>query len=171
MTGGAARGDRLVVAIGAFKLVKCALLLGLGLALIWWGDTTAKHLLFRAASWSGALDAHRLLRRAVFRLAALDARAMREIAIAALAYAAVFAVEGVGLLLRRRWAEWLTVVVTTSFIPFEIYELARRPGPGKVVALALNAAIAAYLAWRRMTDAPASRAVRRAHGGSHFRAA
>jgi uncharacterized membrane protein (DUF2068 family) len=171
MTGAAARGDRLVVVIGAFKLVKCALLLGLGLALIWWDDMTPKHLLFRMASWFGALDAHRLVRRVAVRLAALDARAMREIACAALAYAAVFAVEGVGLLLRRRWAEWLTVVVTTSFIPFEIYELARRPGPGKVVALALNAAIAAYLAWRRVTDAPASRAVHRAGGGSHFRAA
>ena len=82
-----------------------------------------------------------------------------------LVYAGVRFAEAYGLWLERRWAEWLTVIVTSSFIPFEIYELARRPGPGKVVALALNGAIAAYLAARRVrahADAPRV---------SHFRAA
>src|SRR5437773_2571337 len=37
-------------------------------------------------------------------------------------YAALFAVEGVGLWLRKVWAEYLTIVATTSFVPFEIYE-------------------------------------------------
>jgi len=47
------------------------------------------------------------------------------------------------------------VVVTASFIPFEIWELTRRPGGGKVVALAVNAAIVVYLAWRRVrAEAP-----------------
>ncbi len=45
----------------------------------------------------------------------------------------------------------LTVVVTASFIPLEVYELLRRPGPGKAFAVALNVAIVAYLARRRMT--------------------
>jgi uncharacterized membrane protein (DUF2068 family) len=94
------------------------------------------------------------------RFLALDLRDLREIGAAFIAYAAVFVVEGVGLLRRRRWAEWLTVIVTASFIPFEIYELARRPGVAKVIALALNVAIAAYLAWRRMRD--------RAAHASHF---
>jgi uncharacterized membrane protein (DUF2068 family) len=75
----------------------------------------------------------------------------------------VFVVEGVGLLRGRRWAEWLTVFVTASFIPFEIWELTRRPGGGKVVALAMNAAIVVYLAWRRMHE--------RALGASRFRPA
>jgi uncharacterized membrane protein (DUF2068 family) len=46
---------------------------------------------------------------------------------------------------RRRWAEWLTVIVTGSFVPLEVYELAHRAGWGKVVALALNLAIVGYL--------------------------
>jgi uncharacterized membrane protein (DUF2068 family) len=57
-------------------------------------------------------------------------------------------------LLRRRWAEWLTVFVTASFIPLELYELSRRFGPGKLVALVLNVAIALYLVWRRLEDRP-----------------
>src|SRR5215470_16145433 len=44
----------------------------------------------------------------------------------ALVYAALLSTEGIGLLLRRRWAEYFTVLVTGSFIPLELYELARR---------------------------------------------
>lgn len=147
MTRRARRGDRLVVAIGAFKLIKCGLLLAFGLG--WLFGLVRGGSLVRTAGWTGALAGHHAVRGVLARLAALDDRLMRELAIAALIYAAVFAVEGTGLLLRRRWAEWLTVVVTASFIPIEIYELARRPGVGKAIAIAINVAIVATLAWRR----------------------
>jgi uncharacterized membrane protein (DUF2068 family) len=65
-----------------------------------------------------------------------------------LAYAAVFAVEGVGLWLHRRWAEWLTTVVTASLIPLEVWELFHHATLGKAVVLILNVAIVAYLASR-----------------------
>ena len=39
----------------------------------------------------------------------------------------------------------MTVGVTASFIPFEVYEIVEHFGPGKVVALVLNVAIAGYL--------------------------
>lgn len=150
MGGFPSRGDRLVVLIGVFKLVKCALLIALGVGgLI--GLATGGSLM-HAAAWTGALGGHHVLRHAVARLASLSNGEQRALAIAAFGYAALFAVEGAGLILRRRWAEWLTVFVTASFIPFEIYELVRRPGAGKIVALALNVAIVAYLTWRRLTE-------------------
>ena len=172
MTDGSARrapGDRLVVLIGAFKLVKCALLAGL--AVIWLSGVAGDSSLFETAAWLGALDGHRVIRRALLELASLDASALRDLAIAALGYAAVFAVEGVGLIMRRRWAEWLTVFVTASFVPFEVYELVHRPGPGKLVALAINLAIVLYLARRRMAARAQHRAERRARGDSRFRPA
>jgi uncharacterized membrane protein (DUF2068 family) len=74
-----------------------------------------------------------------------------EIAAAvATAYAALFAVEGVGLWMRKVWAEYLTIVATTSFVPFEIYELARRFTLPRVGALAINVAIVVYLIVRRV---------------------
>src|SRR4029077_7557323 len=79
-------------------------------------------------------------------LAALTGRERHEITIATFSYAALFVVEGVGLILRKHWAEGLTVIVTGAFIPFELLGVIRRPGPGKIVALALNVAIVAYLA-------------------------
>jgi len=172
MPDGSARSassDRLVVLIGAFKLVKCALLGGL--AVIWLSGVAGDTSLFETAAWLGALDGHRVIRRALLKLASLDPGALHDLAIAALAYAAVFGVEGVGLIMRRRWAEWLTVIVTGSFVPFEIYELVHRPGPGKLVALAINGAIVLYLARRRMAARAQHRAARRAPGDSRFRPA
>ena len=66
-------------------------------------------------------------------------------------------VEGTGLVLRKRWAEWLTIVVTSSFVPFEAYELVHKPGVGKAVALVVNVAIVVYLIVRvrqKQQDSP-----------------
>ena len=52
-----------------------------------------------------------------------------------------------GLWNEKRWAEYLTVVVTASLIPFEIYEMVHHLTPIKIGALALNAAILVYLVW------------------------
>ena len=85
-------GDRLVLAIGVFKLVKCGLLLALGLG--WLLGVARGHSLIHAATWTGALAAHQAVRSAITRLTSLDHHLMRELAIASLFYAAVFAVEG-----------------------------------------------------------------------------
>jgi uncharacterized membrane protein (DUF2068 family) len=64
------------------------------------------------------------------------------------AYTAVALVEGIGLWMRRSWAEWLTVLFTASLIPFELWELIKR-APGHrlpiVATLFLNIIIVAYL--------------------------
>jgi uncharacterized membrane protein (DUF2068 family) len=62
-------------------------------------------------------------------------------------YAAVFAVEGVGLWMQKRWAEWLTTIITGSLIPLEIWEFLHRPNLGKAAVVIANAAIVAYLVW------------------------
>lgn len=54
--------------------------------------------------------------------------------------------EAYGLHRRRRWAEWLTVIATGLFIPFEIYEVILKVTPIRVGMLVLNVAIVYYLA-------------------------
>jgi uncharacterized membrane protein (DUF2068 family) len=147
----AERGGRLVFLIGLFKIAKATLLVLVGAgALLGVPDAVVRSIL-EALQWVGALG-HHAVDSAVARLIYADGHELREVALGALAYAAVFMVEGVGLLRGRRWAEWLTVVVTASFIPFEIYELVRHPGAGKVAALVLNVAIVVYLTLRRLKD-------------------
>jgi uncharacterized membrane protein (DUF2068 family) len=62
-----------------------------------------------------------------------------------LAYGAVEGIEAVGLWYQRRWAEYLTFLVTTSLLPLEIYEIINHPTPFKVVAFVINVAVAVYL--------------------------
>ena len=71
------------------------------------------------------------------------------VAIAAIAYALLEGTEGVGLAMRRRWAEYLTVIATGLLIPYELYEVIRHVTLFKVGALLLNLAVVGYLAYRR----------------------
>jgi len=66
-----------------------------------------------------------------------------------LAYAALEAVEAVGLWLNKRWAEYLTFVATSLLIPYEIYELFLRLSVLKVLAFTVNVLVAAYLLWAK----------------------
>jgi uncharacterized membrane protein (DUF2068 family) len=71
------------------------------------------------------------------------------VAIAAIAYALLEGTEGVGLAMRRRWAEYLTVIATGLLIPYEVYEVIRHVTLFKVGALLLNLAVVGYLAYRK----------------------
>jgi uncharacterized membrane protein (DUF2068 family) len=53
--------------------------------------------------------------------------------------------EAVGLWYQRRWAEYLTLIVTALLIPVEVYELTATVSWFKIVALILNLAIVVYL--------------------------
>lgn len=71
------------------------------------------------------------------------------VAVAVVLYAALEATEGIGLAMRRRWAEYLTVLATGVLIPFELTEVVARPTIFRVGALLLNAAVVVYLAYRK----------------------
>jgi uncharacterized membrane protein (DUF2068 family) len=67
------------------------------------------------------------------------------VGVVALAYAALFAIEGVGLWLGKHWAEWFTVIATGSLIPLELYETLYHFGWLKLATLVGNVAIIIYL--------------------------
>lgn len=67
------------------------------------------------------------------------------IAAALLAYALIELVEGIGLWLVKRWAEYFTVVATAAFLPLEIYELTEKVTWLRIGALLFNIAAVIYL--------------------------
>lgn len=71
---------------------------------------------------------------------------------AAFFYAALFAAEGVGLYLRKRWAEYLVVIVTGSLLPLECYEIYLRLAWWKGVVVLGNVLIVLYLIHRLFLD-------------------
>jgi uncharacterized membrane protein (DUF2068 family) len=60
-------------------------------------------------------------------------------------YALVEGVEAVGLWTMKRWAEYLTFVATSAFLPYELRELVAAPSVFKVGAIVINLAILGYL--------------------------
>ena len=84
---------------------------------------------------------HDLLVKMIF----VNDRTLKEISAGTFAYAGIFLTEGTGLLLRKRWAQYFTIIVTTSFLPLEMYELARQATIAKALVIAVNIAIVAYL--------------------------
>jgi uncharacterized membrane protein (DUF2068 family) len=71
------------------------------------------------------------------------------VAIAAIGYALLEGTEGVGLAMRRRWAEYLTVLATGILIPYEAYEVVHHITLFKVGALLLNVGVVGYLVYRK----------------------
>jgi len=144
------RRDRILVAIAIFRLAKA-----LALVLIGAGALRLLHpgVADALCAWLDSLPfvtGHPAAGRAMASVTRLSHVRMREVAAGAFAYAALFATEGIGLLCRRRWAEWLTIIVTTSFIPFEIVGVVHRITATRVTMVILNAAIVVYLVWRRI---------------------
>jgi uncharacterized membrane protein (DUF2068 family) len=81
----------------------------------------------------------------LFRLQLINDRQLEEISAGTFVYAGLFSVEGVGLLLRKRWAEYFTGIATASLIPMELYELAKHPSVAKLGVISVNVAIVWYL--------------------------
>lgn len=140
--------DRILEVIAVYKFVKAALLLALGLGALQMirSDLTAEaRTLFEMLGSSvDVVPVLRVLRD----IGALGPGELRLVGAGAFLYAGLFCTEGVGLWRERRWAEYLTVVATASFIPFELFELLQRVTWPRGGALVANAAVVAYLIYR-----------------------
>ena len=58
---------------------------------------------------------------------------------------ALLLTEGTGLFLGKPWAQFFTIIATSSFVPLEVYELTKRVSSAKLVVLLLNLVVVAYL--------------------------
>jgi uncharacterized membrane protein (DUF2068 family) len=138
--------------IALYKLLKVVILL-----LAAWGEirlhdsTLSAKLLSWAANRPQGLE-HDLVTRALSWFSGLSESRVHALRFVTLTYAAVFAVEGIGLWMQRRWAEWLTTLITASLIPLEIWELIHQPSIGAVLVLIANILIAGYLYWHVSTQ-------------------
>jgi uncharacterized membrane protein (DUF2068 family) len=70
---------------------------------------------------------------------------LRRIGFVAFCYAAIGILEGIGLYLEKAWAEYLTLIITFSFLPIEIVEIFHRLTMAKVVILVVNVLVLIYL--------------------------
>jgi uncharacterized membrane protein (DUF2068 family) len=103
----------------------------------------------RALSNTGQAASRDFISRGLTSILRLNKNTISVLAGTAIVYAVVESVEAVGLWLEKRWAEYLTAIATTGFLPFEIKALIDRVTVLRVVALVLNLAILIWLLWRK----------------------
>src|SRR5258707_9307760 len=132
--------------IAVYKLVKVLLLLALAYGEVRLSDAS---LAAKLVTWASARPLgleHDVATRFLEWFSGLSESRLHALRIVTLAYAAVFATEGIGLWMQKRWGEWLTVIITASLIPLEVWELIFRPNVGKAAVLVANTAIVVNLA-------------------------
>ena len=140
--------DPWVMLIGIGKIFKMLALLVVGAAALFLVHRDVAEQLRHWAFVIGVDPGSHLVRLALAKAAGLDALHLREIGVVTFFYAGLFGIEGSGLLLRKRWGEWVTIFITGSFIPLEIYETARHPHVGRILFILVNVAAVAYLVHR-----------------------
>ena len=91
---------------------------------------------------------HSLIARAT----GISHQQLRELRVGSFVYAGLYAVEGTGLVLRQRWAEYFTTITTGLLLPLEVYEILHgHRHMLKIIVFLLNAAVMAYLVMQLRT--------------------
>jgi uncharacterized membrane protein (DUF2068 family) len=140
--------SRLLRLIALFKLVKAALLIAVGVGAL---KLIHKDVAGAVEHWVELLRLdpnNHYIDTALEKASNLTPDKIKELGLGSMVYAGLFLTEGIGLWLEKRWAEWLTVIITSSLIPLEIYEIYRHPTAIKIAVLLINIAIVAYLVYR-----------------------
>jgi len=145
---GGAKRDLWIFLIGVFKLVKgiSLLIVGLGLLRLLHRDVAAV-----TEHWIEVLRVdpeNRFIHRGLVKIFNVTPRQLRELSAGTFVYAAIFLTEGTGLLARKHWAEYMTLISTGLFIPLEAYEIHRHFTWLKVAVTLVNLLIVWYLAAR-----------------------
>jgi uncharacterized membrane protein (DUF2068 family) len=119
----------IAVAVGALRLLHKDL-----------GDVLqqlANHLRFNPES--------RFVNFVLDRAAIVNDRLLRRFSIALFAYATLGITEGIGLYLEKAWGEYLTLGITASFLPWEIFEVMHKHTWIRLSLLVVNVFVFLYL--------------------------
>ncbi len=139
-------GNRWLILIGAGKLIKAILFVALGFGAL---RLVHRDLVTLVTKWIVDLrfdpESH-FISVIIDKVSGITPHRLRQISIGIFCYAAMDVLEGTGLVLGKAWAEYLTLVVTASFLPWEFFEILRKPNWPKAVFTLLNIAVVFYLA-------------------------
>jgi uncharacterized membrane protein (DUF2068 family) len=137
--------ERWIVAIGVWKLLEAVLCILLGIGAI---KLLNKDLVDVVTHFIVSLrfdPEGRLVNLVLDKVALINPHQLREISVASFAYACLHILEGAGLVLRKVWAEYVTLILTASFLPWEFFEIIRHVTWLKIVLTLVNLAVLIYL--------------------------
>jgi uncharacterized membrane protein (DUF2068 family) len=149
--------NRLLLLIAAYKFLYALLFyaIGIGAHRLLHKDIAdqiellARHLRFNPES--------RLVIFILEKASLINDPVLRRVGFVADCYATVTLVEGIGLYLEKAWGEFLTLAITASFLPWEVFEIVRHVTWIRVGLLTINILVFIYLL-RLVIDRARSRA-------------
>ena len=131
--------------IAIFKLIKAFSLLIIGLGAL---SLVNRDIVDTLESWVTFVHVdpdNRYIHLFIEKIGLADDSTLKKISAGTFFYATLLLTEGIGLWFQKRWAEFLTAIITASFIPIEVYELIRRFTFAKIILIIINVAILWYL--------------------------
>ena len=141
-------GDGTLLLIAGFKLFKGVMLLIIAIGAL---RLIHRDVAEAVAHWVNLLRMdpdNKWIHKIIVRSFGVDAQELKEISAGTFFYSAILLTEGVGLLKKKHWAEWFTVISTAVFVPFEVYEVFHKFTWARVWVLVVNLAIVWYLVAR-----------------------
>jgi uncharacterized membrane protein (DUF2068 family) len=141
-----------ILLIAIFKLFKAALLLAVGIGLLSLLHKDVASALKNFLSVLHVDHDNHYIHGLVMKLGLASDHQLEAISAGSFFYAALLGTEGIGLLLKKQWAEYLTIIATASFIPLEIYEIVQHVRIGRIIILVINIAVVVYLIYRVKYD-------------------
>lgn len=152
----ARRHNKGLVLIAVYKLLLALFFISVGVGALRLVGKDVGDILSRIASDLRFNPEGRIVNFLLDRASILDDPMLRRIGFAAFCYAAIGIAEAIGLYLEKAWGEYLTIVITASFLPWEILEIVRRQTWPRVGLLVVNVAVLIYLSqlvWERQHGA------------------
>lgn len=140
-----ARHNKWLMLIAFFKFIQATLFVGIGIGALHLINVDIDDFLTRLFSILRFDPESNFVNFVLEKASNLDDRILRRISAAVFAYAALGLIEGIGLYLEKAWAEYFTLLLTASFLPFETIHLLHRATWPRACLLAVNALVLLYL--------------------------
>jgi uncharacterized membrane protein (DUF2068 family) len=139
------RRNRWLILIAAFKLSQALLFIAIGVGALRLVHKDVGDMLIRLAEHLRFNTEPRFVIFLLEKSTLVTDRMLKRIGEVVFIYAALDLIEGVGLYLEKAWAEYLTLAITASFLPWEIFEVLRKVTWIRSGLLTVNALVVFYL--------------------------
>jgi uncharacterized membrane protein (DUF2068 family) len=137
--------NKWLVLIAAYKFVQALLIAAVGVGAIRLLHKDIGDVLYQLAGALRFNPESRIINFVLDKASLLNDPILRRIGAVAFSYAGLSLAEGIGLYLEKSWGEFLTLFITASFLPWEIFEVIRRFTGIRVALLIANTLVFIYL--------------------------
>jgi uncharacterized membrane protein (DUF2068 family) len=139
--------NRWLIAIGCLKLLKAVLFVAMGFGVIKLLHKDVADIFLQVTTALRFDPENRFVNLLLEQASLLSPHRLREITFALFLYAGLDVIEGTGLMLEQTWAEYFTLILTSSFLPWELYEIIRHVTLFKVALILVNLFVVLYIGY------------------------